>query len=191
MDQTSRQYKGQYRGKKIILIGSGNDIDGRKMGEIIDGENYDIVARVNKHYGSREDAGNRTDVILTRWNQWLDNEEWFSDEEQHSAKEIVILNQYIGFSQTEYNWLCAQVGHQQVSAGIQAIAFFLNRGVKQVDVIGFGCKNGKFKKTKEYTTGSQGTTPTHNMQGNVDVNPNYDWHKEKTWAVNQARVNFL
>lgn len=191
MDQTSRQYKGEYRGKKIILIGSGNDIDGRKMGEIIDGENYDIVARVNKHYGSREDAGNRTDVILTRWNQWLDNTDWFTEEEQAQAKEIIVLNQHIGFSQTEYQWLCAQVGHQQVSAGIQAIAFFLNRGVKQIDVIGFGSVNGKFKRTKEYTTGSQGTTPTHNMQGNVDVNPNYDWHKEKTWAVNQAKVIFL
>lgn len=197
MDQTSYPTNGELRGKKILVIGSGDDIDGRKMQGLVDGGAYDIIARVNKHYGSREDVGNRTDYVFTRWQQWLANEDWFTKEQLGDAKEIVVLNQFTalkkfdGFSQTEYRWLCMQVGHQQVSAGIQALAYFLNRGVATVDVIGYGCTNGKFKKTKEYTTGSQGTTPAHNMQGNVDVNTNYDWHKEKTWAVNQARVNFL
>lgn len=86
------------------------------MGERIDSGEWDVVARINKHYGSREDVGNRTDVILTRWNGWLDNHEWFSEEEQQHAS-IVILNQHVGMSETEYRWLCSVVGCDSVSAG--------------------------------------------------------------------------
>lgn len=190
-DQTARMYDGRYRGKKVLVIGSGSDLDGRKLGELIDGDYYDVVARVNKHYGSVEDVGNRTDVIITRWTSWLDNYDWFSPDEQSKASDIVILNQHVGYSQSEYQWLTVQVGHQQVSAGAQAISYFLNRGASIIDVIGYGCKDGKFQRNKEYTRGSTNTTPTHNMVGNVDVNPNYDWHKEKVWMVNQARVTFI
>lgn len=91
-DQTSRRYRGDYRGLRVLVVGSGSDLDGRKLGREIDGGRWDVIARVNKHYGSREDVGERTDVILTRWNGWLDNEEWFSHEEQQLAHEIVILN---------------------------------------------------------------------------------------------------
>lgn len=45
-----------------------------------------MVARINKHYGKPEDVGNRTDVILTRWYGWLDNYDWFSEEEQKNAQ---------------------------------------------------------------------------------------------------------
>lgn len=191
-DQTSRQYKGELQGKKILVIGSGSDLDDRKMGSIIDGDTYDIVARVNKHYGSKEDAGNRTDFIFTRWYSWLDKHEWFNEEEQANAKQIIILNQHVGYSRTEYEWLCLKVGHEHVSAGAQVIDYFLNRGVKNIDVIGFGCKNGKFKRDKVYTNRSEGTTPKHNTTAEgKDENPLYDWHKERYWEVNQAKVNFL
>lgn len=191
-DQTSRQYKGELQGKKILVIGSGSDLDDRKMGSIIDGDTYDIVARVNKHYGSKEDVGNRTDFIFTRWYSWLDSHEWFNEEEQANAKQIIILNQHVGYSRTEYEWLCLKVGHEHVSAGAQVIDYFLNRGVKNIDVIGFGCKNGKFKRDKVYTNRSEGTTPKHNTTAEgKDENPLYDWHKERYWEVNQAKVNFL
>lgn len=192
MDQTSREYKGQYRNKSVLIIGSGSDLDGRKMQEDIEGSKYDIIARVNKLYGAREDVGTRTDVLFTRWNSWLDNKEWFNDDVQANAKEVVILNQHIGYSATEYQWLCARVGHEHVSAGAQAVDFFLNRGAKQVDIIGFGSINGQFNPDKVYTQGSKGTTPEHNTtKEGKDENPLYNWHLEREWEINQAKVKFL
>lgn len=97
-DQTARKYNGEYRGKTVLIVGSGYDLDGRGLGERIDSGEWDVVARINKHYGKPEDVGNRTDVILTRWYSWLDNHEWFSEEEQQNAREVVVLNQHLGFS---------------------------------------------------------------------------------------------
>lgn len=39
------------RGKNILIIGSGADIAGRRMGRDIDAGKWDIVIRLNKHYG--------------------------------------------------------------------------------------------------------------------------------------------
>lgn len=66
-DQTSYPTKGELAGKNILVIGSGSDLDGRKMKELIDGDTYDVIARVNKYYGSPDDVGTRTDYIFTRW----------------------------------------------------------------------------------------------------------------------------
>lgn len=188
-DQTARIYDGRYRGMSVLIIGSGRDLDGRKMQDIIDGDNYDIVVRVNKHYGSVEDVGSRTDIIITRWNSWLDNVEWFTADEIEGAKEVVILNQHIGWAATEYEWLCRKVGHKAVSAGVQAIEWALNRGVASIDVIGFGRVDGQRAKAKTYTTGSVGTTPQGAEQ--QDNNPHYDWTKEDDWIDEQSRVKFL
>lgn len=197
-DQTSYPTTGELRGKTVLIIGSGSDLDGRKMGNIIDSEKYDIIARVNKHYGSPEDVGNRTDYIFTRWQQWLANSEWFTAEELSNAKEIIVLNQHTAlkkfdsYCQTEYQWLCHKVGHEHVSAGAQVVDYFLNRGVKQIDIIGFGSVNGKFLKDKVYTQRSKGTTPGHNTtKEGVDQNPLYDWDAERLWEINQHSVNFL
>ena len=38
-------------GKNILIIGSGADIAGRRMGRYIDAGKWDIVIRLNKHYG--------------------------------------------------------------------------------------------------------------------------------------------
>lgn len=67
-DQTGRKYRGQYRDKTILIVGSGSDLDGRGMQEIIDSDRYDIVARVNKMYGAPQDVGTRANVLFTRWN---------------------------------------------------------------------------------------------------------------------------
>lgn len=40
------------RGKNILIIGSGADIAGRRMGKDIDNGKWDIVIRLNKHYGT-------------------------------------------------------------------------------------------------------------------------------------------
>lgn len=77
-----------------------------------------------------------------------------------------------------------------MSAGAQAINFFLNRGAVRVDVIGYGCVNGKFRHDKVYTRQSCGGMSGVGPDG-VDHNQHYDWHKERLWVVNQARVRFL
>lgn len=98
----------------------------------------------------------------------------------------------MGYSASEYQWLCAKVGHEQVSAGAQAVDFFLNRGAKQVDIIGFGCKDGAFLKDKIYTKGSDKTTPQHlTTKEGKDMNELYSWDKEREWEINQANVHFL
>lgn len=197
-DQTSYPTNGELRDKTVLIIGSGSDLDGRKMASVIDSAKYDIVARVNKFYGNKEDVGTRTDYIFTRWQQWLANREWFTPEQLEQAKEIVVLNQHTAlkkfdsYCQTEYQWLCHKVGHEHVSAGAQVVDYFLNRGVKQIDIIGFGCIDGKFNPDKVYTQGSKGTTPEHNTtKEGKDENPNYDWHAEREWEINQANVKFI
>lgn len=50
-DQTARKYNGEYRGKTVLIVASGSDLDGRGMGERIDSGEWDVVARINKHYG--------------------------------------------------------------------------------------------------------------------------------------------
>lgn len=176
----------------MLIIGSGKDLDGRGMGERIDNGEWDIVVRVNKHYGAIEDVGSRTDVIITRWASWLDNHEWFPQDEQDAAKEVIILNQNLGFSQSEYWWLVQQVGHNAVSAGCQALAWALYRGAASIDVIGYGYRDGG---PKTYTNGSTGTTPTSSVQvvdnKTVDMNDHYDWSKEDAWADRQPKLRFL
>lgn len=79
-----------------------------------------------------------------------------------------------------------------MSAGAQAVDFFLNRGAKQVDIIGFGCKDGAFLKDKIYTKGSDKTTPQHlTTKEGKDMNELYSWDKEREWEINQANVHFL
>lgn len=187
-DQTARIDDGRYKGKSMLIIGSGKDLDGRKMGNIIDGDKYDYVVRVNKHYGSKEDVGSRTDVIILRWYAWLDYE-WWHEEDKAQAQETIILNQHVGYSETEYRWLCERVGHGAVSAGVQAIDWALHRGVASIDVIGYGRVNGERAAVKQYTTGSTNTTPAGAEK--QDNNPHYDWGKEDDWMDLQSRVNFL
>lgn len=180
-----------YKGKKIILIGSGIDIDGRKLGERIDNGEWDYVCRVNKHYGSTEDVGTRTDIIITRKTAWLDNRDWFSEDEVKNAKVTVVLNEHIGYSAEEYEDLTSKVWHHSVSAGAQAIDYFINREADRIDVIGFGWKDGKRCKNKEYTQGSTGTTPTTGVVNNVDLNSQYNWEAEAEWEAAQPSVHLL
>lgn len=190
-DQTARLDRGKYRGKRVLVIGSGSDLDTRDMADLVDGPTYDVVARVNKHYGDPKRVGTRTDVIFTRWPSWLDRFDWFSEREQARAQEIVVLNVGMGYSRTEYQWLCQRVGHNNVSAGSQALDFFLNRGAASVDVVGFGFSGKSFAESKLYTSDNAAHIPESKTEGVKDVNPNYDWGKEKEWRLRERRVHFL
>lgn len=196
LDQTSRVYpelRDLIHGKNVLIIGSGADLDGRKLGKEIDLGKWDVVIRCNKLYGSREDTGTRTDVLFTRWNSWLDNKAFIPDEVMAGVKFTVIANQHIGVSRTEYGWLCSQVGKDQVSCGPQAVHWALAHGAARVDLIGFGRKQGVFTKDKVYPEADKetGRIPNHHQHGLVDRNPMYDWHMERMWLMRQPRVHFI
>lgn len=196
LDQTSRVYPEfteLLSGKNVLVIGSGADNDGRKLGKDIDLGKWDVVIRCNKLYGAREDTGTRTDVLFTRWNSWLDNEEFMPREVIANVKVAVIANQHIGVSQTEYGWLCAQVGKDQVSCGPQAVHWALTHGAARVDLIGFGRKNGVFMRDKVYSKADKDSNrvPNHDIDFLTDKNPIYDWHLERMWLMRQPRVHFI
>lgn len=174
------------KGKRILIIGSGLDIDGRRLKKKIESDFFDFVARVNKHYGREIDSGTRTDFIFTRWLQWSKKEfSFFSENELNEAKAIIILNQHIGYSETELSILLNELKHNKVSAGLQAIHYFLNRGVKEVWLLGFGKYSDGFKE-KRYCSNS-----FNFKKGHFDNNPAYDWNKEKEWLKNQSKIKFL
>lgn len=51
--------------KNCIIIGSGSDLTGRKLGKLIDSGEFGKVFRVNKFYGNKDDVGTRTDYVVT------------------------------------------------------------------------------------------------------------------------------
>lgn len=191
-DQTApieqSDFEKSIKGKTVLIIGSGADIDGRRLAKQIDNTNrFDIVARVNKHYGNEIDTGKRTDVIVTRWLQWVkDGINFFTNEEIENAKQVIILNQHVGFSQTENQIVCNELGVEKVSAGIQAVSYFLNRGAKTIYLLGFGMTKEGFMNEKKYCKHS-----INYKDGMKDTNQFYDWNKEKTWLKQQSKIIFL
>lgn len=191
-DQTApieqSDFEKSIKGKTVLIIGSGADIDGRRLKNQIDNTNrFDIVARVNKHYGVELDTGKRTDVIVTRWLQWVkDGSNFFDADELKNAKATIILNQNVGFSETEQAILCSELQVEKVSAGLQAVSYFLNRGASVVYVLGFGMTKEGFMNAKKYCKHS-----INYKDGMKDTNQYYNWNKEKTWLKHQSKIRFL
>lgn len=187
-DQTAAMVPDNYSGKHILIIGSGEDLDSRRMMDEIDkSDKWDLVVRINKMYGRPECVGTRTDIIVTRWHQWVKpGSRFFQQETVEQAQKIVILNQSIEFSETEKLLLSQEIGVKHVSAGPQAIAYFLNRGCEKIDLIGFGYLKGQFMQTKRYCDNA------HNYSTRmVDKNALYDWEKERAWMTMQPQVCFI
>ena len=175
------------KNKTVLIIGSGADIDGRRLQRTIDGKRFDIVCRVNKHYGVEKDTGKRTDVIVTRWLQWVkDGSNFFDADELKNAKATIILNQNVGFSETEQAILCSELQVEKVSAGLQAVSYFLNRGARVIYLLGFGMTKEGFMNEKKYCKHS-----INYNDGMKDTNKFYDWNKEKIWLKQQSKIRFL
>lgn len=174
------------KGKRILIIGSGADNDGRRMQEQIDSDYYHYVIRVNKHYGQAEDTGTRTDIIFTRWVQWVSNgSKFFTEDEIKNAKKIVVINQQVGIAQAEIEQGKIEVGHKSISAGIYAALWCINRGASQIDLIGYGKYSDGFRG-KKYCQNS------YNYPDRMtDNNPNYNWEKEQAWMIAQPEINLL
>lgn len=176
------------KGKTVLVIGSGADVDGRALGAAIDaGEIADVVIRVNKHYGSRKDVGSRTDIIFTRWRAWLDRMVgWFEPEVVEGAGYVVALNENFHWKKEWSELVRKEAGVKNPSAGLMAVWWALVHGAEEVKVIGFGFRAaGGEDKEKRYGE--------HSFQysGAVDKNPNYDFAAERRWHANQKGVTLL
>ena len=175
------------KGARILIIGSGADNDGRRMRDKIDSNYYDLVIRVNKHYGKVEDVGTRTDLIFTRWYQWIaKGQTFFREDDLRQAKKVIILNQQVGISASEMQQGCIEIGHSKVSAGIYAALWCINRGAEQIDLIGYGHYQDGFRQDKKYCQNS------YNYPDRMtDNNPLYDWQKEQRWLLSQPEITLL
>jgi len=96
------------------------------------------------------------------------------------------LNQHIGFSETENQIICNEVGHERVSAGIQAISYFINREAKEIYLLGYGMTKNGFMKSKKYCKNS-----FNYKDGMTDTNEIYNWNKEQKWMKHQSKIIFL
>lgn len=173
---------------KVLVIGSGQDLDGRGLGDIIDNsDKWDYIVRINKTYGLSEDVGTRCDIFFTRWYSWVSEGQTFIEKEiLEKCKQVIILNQHCGYSQTEQTMLSYEIGIDHVSAGPQTVHWLLNRGCRHIDLIGFGYKNGEFMTEKIYAKNS------HNYpDGMKDNNTHYDWDLERKWLKLQPQVHFI
>ncbi|MBO5957100.1 MAG: hypothetical protein J6Q39_06050 [Bacteroidales bacterium] len=169
------------------MIGSGQDLDGRAMKDIIDGNTYDYICRINKTYGDVQDVGTRCDIFFTRWSSWVSYGCDFIDADTlHQCKIVVVLNQHVNYSQTERTMISYEVGEDHVSAGPQAVHWLLNRGCRHIDLIGFGYRDGKFMDEKIYAKNSK-----NYPDGMKDTNSMYNWAKERQWLKYQPQVHFI
>jgi hypothetical protein len=172
---------------KVLVIGSGQDLDGRAMKDIIDGNTYDYICRINKTYGDVQDVGTRCDIFFTRWSSWVSYGCDFIDADTlHQCKIVVVLNQHVNYSQTERTMISYEVGEDHVSAGPQAVHWLLNRGCRHIDLIGFGYRDGKFMDEKIYAKNSK-----NYPDGMKDTNSMYNWAKERQWLKYQPQVHFI
>lgn len=161
------------RGHNLLLIGSGCDLNGRRLGKQIDSGKFGLVCRINKPYGLPADVGTRTDVIITRWSSWV--KKFFGTDKPTCP--CVILNEHLGFSVQEHLLASLECGVTRPSAGILAICWALNRGAARVRVIGFG-----------YDARSGWANQKIYASGELDANPLYDWDREHKWIQRHAEL---
>ena len=158
---------------RVLVIGSGSDLVGRRLGKKIDSGFWQTVIRVNKFYGGQLEAGSRMDVLVTRYASWV--QRFFPGPTLGCPK--VFLNEHVGWSQEEHIAALNEVQHPAVSAGLCACMWALNRGARAVDVIGFGYHPVTgWAPNKRYPDGT------------VDQNPHYNWAAENRWLENNVTL---
>lgn len=165
---------GEIEGKRVLVIGSGIDLNGRGMQEEIDDRSgkWDVVVRVNNPMGAEEDTGVRTDFIFCRFAHWADK---FPHEMLEGAKKIATW-QGPEFQVEEFKTLHEEVGHKKVSCGLLAVYWAAREGASEVAVIGFGWNGKEWAAKKEYPDGRE------------DHNESYDWDKEHIWVAKHATL---
>lgn len=178
-----------FRGVRVLVIGSGLDLNGRRLADAIDfSARWDVVARLNKYYGDPRDVGRRCELGFIRWRGWQtkqggavmrEGQDWWPYDVRCGVRRWVVLNEFAGISPGEHDMTAAEAGVEKPSCGLLAVAWLLNRGARAVDVIGFGMGATGWLARKAYTNGV------------VDGNPHYDWEKEHRWMERQGRVHMI
>lgn len=188
---------GDYRadivqGKRVLVIGSGRDLDGRGMGAAVDRGDWDIVIRANKVYGDPQDCGSRTDVFVIRRTYYLDsNPEFLPERARRHLKAIIGIEDHKGYTSEDFHRLLSRLGSLP-STGMCALVWALDHGAASVDVIGFGWRDGAFAGKKSYSTGSPDMVPKIlTSKEGVDLNPYCDWGKENAMLVALEKVNLI
>lgn len=185
MDQTGTKDIIDVKNKSVLIIGSGIDLEGRKLKNYINNF-HGIVIRLNKLYGNYDDVGDRTDIIFSRWSRWIEDKyNFFPQDIVDNAKQIIYSNQYIGISKTETDIIAREAGVSHASQGLLAVCWALHRGAKEVILLGYGYDGYSFNNDKIYC--SNAGYP----KGLKDNNKNYDFAKEREYFINQPKVKFI
>lgn len=162
------------RDADFVVVGSGVDVVGRGIGARVDAGEFGRVVRVNKPYGAPADIGTRTDLLVTRWTPWVTR--FFGECWQPEAP-VVVLNECKGIAADELMAARVEVGWQNVSAGVLACMWLLNRGARRVRVVGFG-----WRPDAGWDVGK------HYPGGERDENPNYYWDLERHWLAHNVEL---
>lgn len=174
---TRRTIALRLRGKKVLLVGSGIDLVGRKLGEAVDRGDWDLVVRCNHFQGDPEDVGHRTDIAVMRRYTGV---QAFNSEAPEPAGFILPMNaEQDEITQSIERQAAQEVGHHVASCGVIAARWLLNRGAK-VSAIGMGHRaDGTWEAQKTYP------------DGRVDHTTIYDWDKEHAWWEKQKDIELL
>lgn len=166
-------FKLDLKGKHVLVVGSGADLNGRLLGDEIDrlDGRWQFVVRCNSPYGSCEDVGTRTDMIWVRYLKWRSN---FPSEMLKQARCISTYEG--GFPRPERIVVADECGVRKASCGLLACWWAVNMGAASVTVIGFGYRNGQWDAEKSYP------------DGRTDTNPMYDWNKEHKWMERHVQL---
>lgn len=164
-----------FKNKTVLVIGSGADLDGRRLGKKIDSGHWDVVIRVNKMVGQPADIGSRMDILITRFRKWVPRFFPFPV----AFDELVCLNEEVGISALEMTAAAIEANHDRASAGLIACMWALNRHAARVDAIGFGYSPATgFSSVKKYAVSKK-----------IDNNPLYNWQNENEWL--KKNVNLI
>lgn len=161
------------RNKKVLLIGSGKDLVGRKLGQRIDSGEWDIVVRLNHYYGDPEDVGTRTDLAVLREAIF---ENAFIDEAPACPSRVLSTNDGFNFPKSILDQAASATGQTDASIGIIAACWLLQHGAN-ITVIGVGhYPDGTWIEHKTYPDGTK------------DTGNHYDWNKENAWWKSMENV---
>lgn len=169
----------------VLLIGSGADLNGRRLGSQIDAGHFGLIARCNYLYGDPLDIGHRTDFLFTRRSGWLSQ---IPPGIRYALRECIIINEGKGVHGDELAITAQEAGVERASCGLIAAAWLLRRGYR-VSAIGFGFSGGKFAAEKKYPSSaySVGKQAEH-LKGRTDINPNYNWPAENKWLARNVTL---
>lgn len=166
-------------GKKVLLIGSGADLNGRAMQERISAQDceWDAIARINRFFGEPADVGQRMDICFVAKREWAN---WYFYGTCKREPFLIVAFRDGCACDRGYREKTAQELNlgEVVSSGLCAVHWLLAHGAK-VDIIGFNAPGGVWSGHKVYA------------DGRVDENKRFDWAAELAWIKAQDGVTFL